>query len=290
MQAHYKKTVQSTVLYKLRVEETLVAVISDLKKKCMKRPAEKSCSTKQSNGDDGDDDVDEMDGNDDDDCGGDDSENGDNVDKLPLGRKLLKLFKTSSVRSEKHFTTRDDTMGNGEGPTKKTMVTESFEKDKSTNVVRKETVETVSTAESPITANTGKKEQLTKVRDMVSCKECTKARYYFRFQTSQIQAYERPLIVYRYAPCPSIKNSIVTCHYNNNNNNNNNQSLIYAHIYIRPTAQEQKNSVQVIRNTAHRPSTQASYTASRVRLNKENQPWRRKLQPGSQYHFLVSAR
>ena len=77
---------------------------------------------------------------------------------------------------------------------------------------------------------------------------------------------------------------------NNNNNNNNNQSLIYAHIYIRPTAQEQKNSVQVIRNTAYRPSTQASYTASRVRLNKENQPWRRKLQPGSQYHFLVSAR
>ena len=30
-------------------------------------------------------------------------------------------------------------------------------------------------------------------------------------------------------------------------------------------------NVQVIRNTAHRPSTQASYTASRVRLNKENQ-------------------
>ena len=28
---------------------------------------------------------------------------------------------------------------------------------------------------------------------------------------------------------------------------------------------------QDIRNTAHRPSTQASYTASRVRLNKENQ-------------------
>ena len=50
--------------------------------------------------------------------------------------------------------------------------------------------------------------------------------------------------------------------------NNNNQSLIYAHVYIRPTAQEQKNSVQVIRNTAHRPRTQASYTASRVRLNK----------------------
>ena len=46
------------------------------------------------------------------------------------------------------------------------------------------------------------------------------------------------------------------------NNNNNNQSLIYAHIYIRPTAQEQKNNVQVIRNTAHRPSTQASYTAT----------------------------
>ena len=76
----------------------------------------------------------------------------------------------------------------------------------------------------------------------------------------------------------------------NNNNNNNNQSLIYAHIYIRPTAQEQKNSVHVIRNTTHRPSTQASYTASRVRLNKEIQLWRRKLQPGSQYHFLVSAR
>ena len=37
-------------------------------------------------------------------------------------------------------------------------------------------------------------------------------------------------------------------------------------------------------------STQASYTASRVRLNKEIQLWRRKLQPGSQYHFLVSAR
>ena len=44
------------------------------------------------------------------------------------------------------------------------------------------------------------------------------------------------------------------------------------------------NNVQVIRNTAHRPSTPASYTASRVQLNKENQPWRRKLQPDSQYH------
>ena len=71
-------------------------------------------------------------------------------------------------------------------------------------------------------------------------------------------------------------------------NNNDNQPLIYAHIYIKSTAQEQKNSV--IRNTAHRPITQASYTSSRVRLNKENQPWRRKLQPGSQYHFLVNAR
>ena len=27
-----------------------------------------------------------------------------------------------------------------------------------------------------------------------------------------------------------------------------------------------------------------------LRPNKETQPWRRKLQPGSQYHFLVSAR
>ena len=48
--------------------------------------------------------------------------------------------------------------------------------------------------------------------------------------------------------------------------------------------------VQVTRNTAYWPSTQASYTASRVRLNKVNQPWRRKLQPDSQYHFFVSAR
>ena len=75
-----------------------------------------------------------------------------------------------------------------------------------------------------------------------------------------------------------------------NNNNNDNQSLICAHIYIRPTAQKQENSVHVIRNTTHRPSMQASYTACRVPLNKENQPWRRKLQPGSQYHFLVSTR
>ena len=39
--------------------------------------------------------------------------------------------------------------------------------------------------------------------------------------------------------------------------------------------QQRKNRkavyVQVIRNTAHWPSTQASYTASRVRLNKEIQ-------------------
>ena len=73
-------------------------------------------------------------------------------------------------------------------------------------------------------------------------------------------------------------------------NNNNNQSLIYVHIYIRPKAQEQKNSVQVIRNTAHRPMSQASYTASRVRLKKEIQPWWRELQLGSQYHFLISAK
>ena len=59
--------------------------------------------------------------------------------------------------------------------------------------------------------------------------------------------------------------------------------------------QQRKNrktvyTVQVIRNTAHWPSMQASYTASRVRLHKEYQPWQRKLQPGSQYHFLVSPR
>ena len=77
------------------------------------------------------------------------------------------------------------------------------------------------------------------------------------------------------------------CFYNNNNNNNNNQSLIYAHIYIRPTAQEQKNSVHVIRNTAHRPSTQASYTASRVRLNKEIQLWRLYRYCGAMYGFVL---
>ena len=46
---------------------------------------------------------------------------------------------------------------------------------------------------------------------------------------------------------------------------NNNQSLAYAHIYMRPMAHEKWNSVHVIRNTAHRPSTRVSYTASRVR-------------------------
>ena len=49
-------------------------------------------------------------------------------------------------------------------------------------------------------------------------------------------------------------------------------------------------SVHVIRNTAHQPSTQASYTAGRVGPNKENQLWQHKLQLDSQYHFLVGAR
>ena len=43
---------------------------------------------------------------------------------------------------------------------------------------------------------------------------------------------------------------------NNNNNNNNNQSIIYVHIYIRPTAQEQKNSVQCTSYTKYSPPAQ----------------------------------
>ena len=50
-----------------------------------------------------------------------------------------------------------------------------------------------------------------------------------------------------------------TCMNNNNNNNNNNQSLIYAHIYIRPTAQEQKKSVQVQRNRLKRAERMMVY-------------------------------
>ena len=40
--------------------------------------------------------------------------------------------------------------------------------------------------------------------------------------------------------------------------------------------------------TAHRPSTQASYTASRVRPKRKSAAQRRKLQQHSQYHFIYS--
>ena len=53
-----------------------------------------------------------------------------------------------------------------------------------------------------------------------------------------------------------IKRNIKWKDNNNNNiinNNNNNQSIIYVHIYIRPTAQEQKNSVQCTSYTKYSP-------------------------------------
>ena len=47
-----------------------------------------------------------------------------------------------------------------------------------------------------------------------------------------------------------------------------------------------------IRNTAHRPNTQASYTqlVGYNQINKTNCGWQRKLQSDTQYHVLVGAR
>ena len=50
----------------------------------------------------------------------------------------------------------------------------------------------------------------------------------------------------------------------------------------RKTVYNVQNMLSEIQPT-HRPSTQASYTANRVRLNKDNQPWRHELQPDSEY-------
>ena len=70
--------------------------------------------------------------------------------------------------------------------------------------------------------------------------------------------------------------------------------ISYSYMCTFTLDQQRRNSktvynVHVVRNTAHWPSTQVSYTASWVRPYKENQSSWHKLQPDLRIHSLVRA-
>ena len=71
------------------------------------------------------------------------------------------------------------------------------------------------------------------------------------------------------------------------------QKVVNRSKYLRSVGQRPLQNEQCTfytKYTAHTPAqhTGYSYTAGLVRPNKENQSWRRKLQPDSQYHSLLA--